>query len=89
MSDAEILRRVAQLAELHLGWSGPVTLELDLIEDMRLDSLKLLTLAVQVENSFEICLDPEDESEIRTVADLVAAIADKLDGREPRRGGEV
>ena len=43
-------------------------------EELQLDSLKLLTLAVEVENRFRICLDEADEAAIVTVADLVAAI---------------
>jgi acyl carrier protein len=48
-------------------------------EILGLDSLKLLTLAVEVENRFRICLDPEDEAGIETVADLVAIIRRQLD----------
>jgi acyl carrier protein len=45
-----------------------------LVGELRLDSLKLLTLAIEVENRFRIRLDDQDESQIETVADLVAAI---------------
>ena len=46
----------------------------------RLDSLKALTLAVEVENRFEVCLDPERDSELVTIHDLVAAVRKASDG---------
>ena len=82
MRETEILCTVRDLARRHLDWSGPVRPEMDLVEDLQLDSLKLLTLAVQVENHFQICLDPADEAKIRRVADLVSAIEQKLSHRD-------
>lgn len=82
MTEAEILLVVTDLARKHLGWSGAVRPEMDLIEDLQLDSLKLLALAVQVENHFQICLEPADEAKIRRVSDLVSAIEQKLDCRD-------
>ena len=38
------------------------------------DSLKALTLAVEVENRFQVCLDPDRDGELVTVADLVTAV---------------
>ena len=49
-----------------------------LVEDLELDSLKALTLAVEVENRFKICLDPEIEGRIKTVDDLLKAINEQL-----------
>ena len=82
MTETEILRTVTDLARKHIGWSGPVRPEMDLIEDLQLDSLKLLTLAVQVENHFQICLEPADEAKIRRISDLVSAIEQKLECRD-------
>jgi acyl carrier protein len=79
MTGAEILAGVAAVARAHLDWSGELRPEMRLAEDLRLDSLKLLTLAVEVENRFRIRLDEEDESAIVTVGDLVAAIGRRLD----------
>jgi acyl carrier protein len=49
------------------------------VEDLELDSIRALTLAVEVENRFRIRLDPETESRIATIGDLVAAIRSQLD----------
>ena len=43
-----------------------------------LDSIRLLTLAMEIEDRFEICLDEEDEESILTVADLVGVVRRKL-----------
>lgn len=51
-----------------------------LVEDLGLDSVGLLTLAVAVEDHFRIRLDPEDEAAIRTIGDLVRTVEGKLDG---------
>ena len=75
-----ILEGVARVAERHLDWEGELRPEMHLVEDLELDSLKLLTLAVEIENHFRICLDEEDETAIETVADLVQAIERKVAG---------
>ena len=79
MNDAEILAGVAAVARQHLDWQGELRPELRLVEDLRLDSIKLLTLAVEVEDRFRVRLD-EDEAGIVTVGDLVAAIRRRLGG---------
>jgi acyl carrier protein len=79
MTDREILEGIAAVAREHVGFGGELQPEMRLVESLGLDSLKLLTLAVEVENRFRICLDPEDEAGIVTVADLVAIIRKQLD----------
>jgi acyl carrier protein len=79
-SDAAILAGVAEVARRYLGWEGPLAPELRLVEDLRLDSIRLLTLAVEVENRFRVRLDQADEEGIATVGDLVATVGRKLAG---------
>ena len=79
MSDeATILAGIAEVAQRHLGWEGPLTLDMRLVEDLRLDSIRLLTLAAEVENRFRIFLDELDEGAIETIGDLVAIVRRKL-----------
>lgn len=75
---AEILGQVAEIAADKLDWSGPLESRMRLVEDLRLDSIRLLTLAMEVEDRFRICLDESDESGITTVEDLVTLIQAKL-----------
>ena len=78
MTRDEILQGVNEVARRHVGFDGRLAPEMDLVEDLALDSIRLLTLAVEVENRFRVCLDEEDEAAITTVGDLVAAVERKL-----------
>jgi acyl carrier protein len=80
MNDQFILDGIADVARLHLGWEGDLAPEMRLVEDLRLDSIRLLTLAAEVENRFRVLLDELDEGTIETVGDLVAAVRRKLAG---------
>lgn len=80
MTDDEILESVQRVARQHLEWQGELRPETRLVEDLELDSIKALTLAVEVENLFRVRLDPEVESKVATVGDLVAAIRIGLNG---------
>ena len=73
-----MLDAIAALAEEKLGSPGPIEPETRLVEDLDLDSIRLLTLAMEVEDHFRICLDEDDEASITTVGDLVAVVEDKL-----------
>jgi acyl carrier protein len=80
MTDESILSGIAEVARTHLGWEGALTPDLRLIEDLRLDSIRLLTLAAEVENRFRVLLDEADEAGIETVGDLMAVVRRKLGG---------
>ncbi len=88
MTDAEILSQLAEIARQKLDYDGELTVRSRLVEDLELDSIRLLTLAMEVEDHFRICLDEDDEAGIVTVADLVDVVRRKLaDGR--RKGSTV
>jgi len=72
-----VIDGITEVARVHLGWDGELRPEMRLVEDLELDSLKRLTLALEVENHFRICLD--EESAILTVGDLVEIIRERLD----------
>ncbi len=80
MTREEILHGIHEVAREHLAYEGALEPPMRLVEDLALDSIRLLTLAVEVENRFEICLDPQDEEAIATIGDLVAAVERQLDG---------
>ncbi len=75
----EILVAIEEIARVHVGFTGTLRPELRLVEDLELDSLKALTLALEVENRFRICLDPQIEAKIKTVGDLVSAVGNLLE----------
>ena len=65
---------MSTLATTKMSSRGQVVIPESVREDLGLDSLKALTLAVEVENRFQVCLDPDRDRELVTVADLVAAV---------------
>ena len=74
-----ILHGISEVARLHLDWKGgDLSPEMRLVEDLRLDSVRLMTLAAEIENRFRIFLDEADELAIETVADLVDIVRRKL-----------
>ena len=77
MKRDSILEGVELVAERHLGWKGELRPEMHLVEDLELDSLRLLMLTVEVENHFRICLGEDDETGIETVGDLIRVIEQK------------
>lgn len=52
--------------------------DMRLVEDLELDSIRRLSLAVAVEDRFRICLDEADEVEIVTLGDLAEVVERKL-----------
>lgn len=79
----EIAEGIVGVAREHLGFVGEYDDRLRLVEDLGFDSLKLLTLAAEVENRFRVTLDPDEEAGIATLGDLVAVLESKLAAREP------
>ena len=82
MTDAEIVSAIETVARDHVGFDGVLRLNQRLVEDLELDSIKALTLVVEVENRFQIALEPDVESEIVTVGDLVRVVKRLID--DPR-----
>lgn len=78
MDRAEVLRALAAIARDKLDYAGELVPGLRLVEDLELDSIRLLTLATEVEDHFRICLDEDDEAAIVTVADLADVVERKL-----------
>lgn len=77
MNEEAILEAIRELARDKLAYHGTLVPEMRLVEDLELDSIRLLTLAMAVEDRFRICLDEDDEAALETVGDLVAVIAAK------------
>jgi acyl carrier protein len=76
-SDTRVRDALAEIAR-GMGYAGPLLPQLRLAEDLGLDSVGLLTLAVEVEDHFRVCLDAEEEAAIRTLGDLERVLLGKL-----------
>jgi len=71
---------IVTVARQHLGFEGSYDSRLRLVEDLGFDSLKLLTLAAEIENHFRVRLDPDEEAGVATLGDLVDLLEAKLPG---------
>lgn len=84
LDEAAVLAAIGQVAHEQLGVAVPLESRMRLVEDLELDSVRALTLVVELENRFRICLEPEDEVGIATVGDLAGVVARKLADRADR-----
>jgi acyl carrier protein len=78
LTEADVMAAIADVAWQHLRWTGPISPDLPLVEALALDSLRQLTLIVEIENRFRIRFDQEDDSSVKTFRDLTALIGRKL-----------
>lgn len=69
---------VAEVLREHCNVTKEIRAESRLAEDLGLDSVGLLTMAVEVENYFQTVLGEEPEHPPRTVADVVGLIEQRL-----------
>jgi acyl carrier protein len=76
-TEPEVLAAIADVARQHLGWTGDVAAGQSIVEAIALDSLRQITLLVEIEDRFRIRLDQDDDRAIRTVGDLVAVVRRK------------
>ncbi len=78
-SRSEILDQIRVIATDALDWRGELEETSQLVNDLGLDSLRTLAFIVEIENRLQICLTPDDEAGLVTVADLLTAIEGHLD----------
>lgn len=70
----EALAEIRRVLREELGLSREVRIEDDLVADLQLDSVALLTLVVGLEDRFRIALEEQDAASVRTVRDLAALV---------------
>lgn len=77
---SEVTAEIARVLREELGLSREVKPGDDLVTDLQLDSVGLLTLVVGLEDRFRIALQEEDASRVRTVAELAALVVRRAEG---------
>jgi len=70
----EVLGEIGRVLREELGMQREVRPGDDLVRDLQLDSVGLLTLVVDLEDHFRVALKEEDAAVIRTVAELAALV---------------
>lgn len=81
MGTDELMKVVAEVLEGPCGVRRPITGESRLLEDLELDSMGMLALAVGLENRFRVKLEEDPENAPATVNELVSLLSQRL-GRE-------
>jgi acyl carrier protein len=70
----EVLGEIGRVLREELGFSREPRLSDDLVLDLQLDSVGLLTLVVGLEDRFRVALKEEDAAAVHTVGDLAALV---------------
>ena len=73
-----MLAEIERLAKEKIGWTGRLEPSMRLVEDLRLDSIRNLALAVEIENHFRISIEEEEEDALVSVGALVEVVVRKL-----------
>ena len=82
----EVLVEIRRVVRDELGLGVVPQPEHDLLLDLQLDSVSLLTLAVALEDRFRVKLHDEDAARVRTVSDLVRLVEGRRDEARPSAG---
>jgi acyl carrier protein len=70
---AEIIRSISARAR-----AATITADSLLLEDLALDSLDLVAVILRAQDHFEVEIDPDEITELRSVSDLVASLTEHL-----------
>jgi acyl carrier protein len=80
---------IARVLREELGLSREVKPGDDLVTDLQLDSVGLLTLVVGLEDRFRVALAEEDSAGVRTVAELAALVVRRAEEERARPASPV
>jgi acyl carrier protein len=70
---AEIIRSISARAR-----TMTITAESLLMEDLALDSLDLVAVILRLQDHYQVEIDPDEITSVRTVSDLVASLTEHL-----------
>ena len=84
MTELQILDGIREVIRDELRLDAPLSPSTSLVRDLQLDSLKQLTLVVEIENRFEVRLDAGDEEGLETLQDVVRLIHRRLSEKTQR-----
>ncbi|WP_336086547.1 meromycolate extension acyl carrier protein AcpM [Nocardia sp. SSK8] len=88
-TEEQIVAGIAEIVEEVTGIEADeVTLEKSFIEDLDIDSLSLVEIAVQLEDKYSVKIPDEDLSALRTVGDAVVYVQ-KMEAERPRLAAEM
>lgn len=74
LDPSQVLEAMHEIARTELDFTEPLLVTQRLNEDLHLDSMNMIVMAVGLENRFRIKLDEQDAGTLVTVGDLVALV---------------
>ena len=77
VTEAAVLGEVRRVLTEEVGHPGPIDLAHDLLRDLALDSIGVITLVTGLENRFRVILTEEDALHVKTVSQLVTLVASR------------
>lgn len=85
----EIIAGIAEIVEEVTGIdAADVVPAKSFVDDLEIDSLSLVEIAVQLEDKYEVKIPDEDLASLRTVADAVAYVQ-KMEAEQPRLAADL
>ena len=78
VSEALVMVEIRRVVERELAAPRAIGPGDRLVDDLGLDSLTLTTLAVELEDRFQIILSDEEATRIKTVAELARCVASRV-----------
>ena len=76
--DLRVLEEIRRIARVDLEFTGEILPAARLNEDLHLDSMAMIVVAVGLENMFRVKLQEEDAGLILTVGDLVQLVVKRV-----------
>ena len=78
MSEKEIYAKIVEIIQEHDSSKLHVTPELNLKEELGVDSVDLMEFIINLEEAFDIEIPDEDMDNFKTISDVVSYIHEKL-----------
>ena len=78
MSEKEIYAKIVEIIQEHDSSKLHVTPELNLKEELGVDSVDLMEFIINLEEAFDIEIPDEDMDNFKTISDVVPYIHEKL-----------
>ena len=81
ISEASVLEEICKIAARDLDVSREMQQSDRLVDDLGLDSLTMIKLAVALEDHFQVILSDETATRIETLGDLARCVAERARAR--------
>jgi acyl carrier protein len=82
-NEHEVLQAIREIAAQELDMSREILPSHELLGDLELDSITLVTLLASIENRFRVRLPSSNSESVRTVGDVIQVVIQRLKEEQP------